>query len=55
MDRDWKALELAAQQINAIQNRRGEAMKMAEYMPKRAELPRTLASIGKISGVQHVL
>ena len=34
MDRNAKALELTAQQINAIQNRRGEAMKMAEYMPK---------------------
>jgi hypothetical protein len=28
-----KARELAAQQINAIQNCRGETMKMAEHMP----------------------
>ena len=28
-----KALELTAQQVNAIQNRRGEAMKMTKHMP----------------------
>jgi hypothetical protein len=28
-----KALELTAQQVNAIQNGRGEAMKMTKHMP----------------------
>src|SRR6266446_8051551 len=33
MNRHTKALELSAHQINAIQNGRGETMKMAEDMP----------------------
>jgi len=33
MDRIAKALELTAQQINAIQNCRGESIKIAKYMP----------------------
>ena len=33
MNRDAKALEVAAQQVNAIQNGRGEAMKMAKDVP----------------------